>query len=82
MPFTGLDPLTTGASGGSASKASTCSTGDPGSVPGVGRSPREGRGNPLQYSWPGKSHGRGVWRAVVQEASRIRYNLVTKPPHH
>ena len=28
-----------------------------GSVPGLGRSPGEGNGNPLQYPWPGKSHG-------------------------
>ena len=31
-------------------KKSTCNTGDPGSVPGLGRSPGEGNGNPLQYS--------------------------------
>ena len=34
-----------------------CNAGDPGSVPGLGRSPREGTSNPLQYSWgfPGGS---------------------------
>ena len=32
------------------SKASTCNEGDPGSLPGSGRSPGEGNGNPLQYS--------------------------------
>ena len=36
--------------GGSDSKASACNTGDPGSIPGSGRSPGEGNGNPLQYS--------------------------------
>ena len=36
--------------GGSDGKASACSTGDPGSIPGLGRSPGEGNGNPLQYS--------------------------------
>ena len=35
--------------GGSASKESTCIAGDPGSIPGWGRSPGEGNGNPLQY---------------------------------
>ena len=35
---------------GSDSKASVCNAGDPGSIPGLGRSPREGNGNPLQYS--------------------------------
>ena len=36
--------------GGVDSKASSCSAGDPGSIPGLGRSPGEGNGNPLQYS--------------------------------
>ena len=36
--------------GGSDGKVSTCSVGDPGSIPGLGRSPGEGNGNPLQYS--------------------------------
>ena len=37
--------------GCSAGKESTCSAGDPGSISGVGRSPGEGRGYALQYSW-------------------------------
>ena len=37
--------------GSSASKESTCNTGDPGLVPGSGRSPGEGIGYPFQYSW-------------------------------
>ena len=36
--------------GGSASKESACNVGDLGSVPGLGRSPREGKGYPLSYS--------------------------------
>ena len=36
--------------GGSEVKASACSVGNPGSIPGSGRSPGEGNGNPLQYS--------------------------------
>ena len=36
--------------GGSDGKASACSAGDPGSIPGLGRSPGKGNGNPLQYS--------------------------------
>ena len=35
----------------SASKESTCNAGNPGSIPGSGRSPGEGNGYPLQYSW-------------------------------
>ena len=37
--------------GSSVGKESTCNTGDPGSIPGLGRSPGEGLGCPLQYSW-------------------------------
>ena len=37
-------------SGGSNGKVSVYSVGDPGSIPGLGRSPGEGHGNPLQYS--------------------------------
>ena len=36
--------------GGSTGKASACNTRDPGLIPGLGRSPGEGNGNPLQYS--------------------------------
>ena len=36
--------------GGSDGKASACNAGDPGSIPGSGRSPGGGHGNPLQYS--------------------------------
>ena len=36
--------------GGSDRKVSACSAGDPGSIPGLGRCPGEGNGNPLQYS--------------------------------
>ena len=37
--------------GSSASEESACNAGDPGSVPGLGRSPGEGIGDPLQHSW-------------------------------
>ena len=37
--------------GSSVGKESTCNAGDPSSIPGSGRSPGEGNGNPLQYSW-------------------------------
>ena len=37
--------------GGSEGKASACNAGDPGSIPGSGRSPGEGNGNPLQDSF-------------------------------
>ena len=38
-------------------KASAYNAGDPGSIPGLGRSPGEGNGNPLPAFLPGKSHG-------------------------
>ena len=44
-------------SGGSDGKASAYNAGDPGSIPGLGRSPGEGNGNPLPAFLPGKSHG-------------------------
>ena len=37
--------------GSSAGKESVCNTGDPSSIPGSGRSPGEGMGSPLEYSW-------------------------------
>ena len=49
--FGGLFLAVMGFPGGSAGKESTCNVGDPGSTPGLGRSPGEGVGYPLQYSW-------------------------------
>ena len=49
-----------GFSGGSDDKASTCSSGDPGSVPQSGRSPAEGNDYPLQYSCLENSMNRGA----------------------
>ena len=43
---------------GSDGKVSAYNAGDLGSIPGLGRSPGEGNGSPLQYSCPEKSHGR------------------------
>ena len=43
--------LLLGFPGGSDSKESACNAGDPSPIPGSGRSPREGLGYPLQYSW-------------------------------
>ena len=40
-------------------------TGDTGSIPGLGRSPEGGHGNPLQYSCLGNSMDRGAWWAAV-----------------
>ena len=48
--------------GGSDSKESVCNAGDPGLIPGLGRSPGEGNGYPLQYSCLGNPMDRGAWQ--------------------
>ena len=45
-------------------------TGDVGSIPGSGRSPGEGKGNPLQYSCPENSMDRGAWWATVHGVAK------------
>ena len=50
---------------GSVVKNPPAITGDVGSIPGLGRSPWEGNGNPLQYSCLGNPKDRGAWRATV-----------------
>ena len=50
---------------GSDSKESACNAGDPGSVSGLGRSPGEGNGYPLQYSCLENPMNRGAWQAKV-----------------
>ena len=57
--------LTVGFPGGSDSKESACSAGDPGSIPGSGSSPGEGNGNSLQYSCLENPMDRGAWWATV-----------------
>ena len=54
--------------------------GDAGSVPGLGRSSREGNGNPLQYSCLGNATDRGAWQATVHGVTKVRHDLVSKPP--
>ena len=59
------------------SKESICNAGDPGLIPGLGRSPGEGKGNTLQYSCLENSMDRRAWRATVHGVSRVRHNWVT-----
>ncbi|KAB0365095.1 hypothetical protein FD754_009251 [Muntiacus muntjak] len=47
-------------------KESACNEGDPGSAPGLGRSPGEGHGNPLQYSDLENPMDRGAWQATIK----------------
>ena len=54
--------------------------GDTGSIPGLGRTPGEGNGNPLQYSCLEDPTDREAWQATVHGVARVRRDLVTKPP--
>ena len=56
--------------GGSDGKESASNAGDPGSIPGSGRSPGEGTGNPLQYSCLENSMDRGAWQATVHGVTK------------
>ena len=61
--------------GGSDSKASAHNSGDPGSIPGLGRSPGEGNGNPLQYSCLENSMDGGAWWATVHGVAKSQAQL-------
>ena len=52
------------------SKASACNAGDTGSIPGSGRSPGEGNGNPFQYSCLESPMDRGAWWATVHGVAK------------
>ena len=58
------------AAGGLDGKASACNAEDPGSIPGLGRSPGEGNGNSLQYSCLENSMDREAWWATVQGVAK------------
>ena len=58
--------------GGSDGKASVYNAGDPGSIPGLGRSPGEGNGNPLQYSCLGNPMDGGAWQATVYRVTKSK----------
>ena len=54
----------------SVGKESKCNAGDQGSIPGLGRSPREGSGNPLQYSCLENPMERVAWWATVRGVAK------------
>ena len=56
--------------GGSDGKASVSNAGDLGSIPGLGRSPGEGNGNPLQGSCLENPMDRGTWQATVHGVAK------------
>ena len=55
---------------GSEVKASACNMGDLGSIPGSGRSPGEGNGNPIQYYCLENPMDGGAWRATVHGVAK------------
>ena len=65
--------------GGSEVKESACSAGDLGLIPGLGKSPGEGNGNPLQYSYLENPVDGGPWWATVHGVaiSQTRLNNFT-----
>ena len=71
--------------GGLDGKASAYDAGDLGSVPGLGRSPGEGNGNPLQYSCLENPMDQGVWWATVHGVAKSQtwlsdFTSLHKPP--
>ena len=59
-----------GFTGGSGVKNLPASAGDVGSIPGLGRSPGEGKGNPFQYSCLRNSMDRRAWWATAHEVAK------------
>ena len=60
--------------GGSDGKESACNVGDIDSIPGLGRSPGEENGYPLQYSCLENSMDRGGWGLQCMGSQRVRHN--------
>ena len=78
--------------GGSGGKESVCRVGGPGSIPGLGSSPGEGDGHPLQCSCLENPMDRGAWRAIgcdwaaltfrwgsQEKPMRLRWPLIRHP---
>ena len=61
--------------GGSDGKESAYNVGDPSLIPGLGRYPGEGNGNPIQYSCLENSMDRGTWWATVHEDAKSQIQL-------
>ena len=60
--------------GDSDSKKSVCNAGDLGLIAGLGRSPGEWNGYPLQYSGLENFMDRGAWWAIVHGVARVRHD--------
>ena len=70
LHFNGTESFLDGSDG----EESDCNLGDPGSIPGSGRSPAEGHGNPLQYSCLKNSMDRGACWAKNMGLQRVRHD--------
>ena len=81
LGFAGYHLPARGFPGGSEDKASACNAGDPGSIPGLGRSPGEESSNPFQYSCLENPMDRGAWQAAVHGVakSQTRLSDLTSP---
>ena len=66
-----------GFAGGAGGKEPACQSAgdrrDAGLIPGLGRSPEEGNGSPLQYSWLENPMDGGAWWATVHGSQRVKY---------
>ena len=69
------DPIEKGFPGSLDGKASAYNVGDPGLIPGSGRSPGEGNGNPLQYSCLENPMDQGAWWATVCGVAKSQTRL-------
>ena len=69
--------IPTRASSGSDYKKSACNTGDPGSIPELGRSPGEGNGCPLQYSFLENSMNKGARQATFHGVAKSGHDWAT-----
>ena len=68
-------PYEKGFPGSSAGKESTCNVGDLGSIPGLGRYPGGGHGNPLQYSCLENPHGQRSVVGYSPQGHTVRHDL-------
>ena len=60
-------------------KESACNAREAGSIPGSGRSPGEGNGNPLQYSCLGNPMDKGAWLAAVHGVEKVKHESQPSP---
>ena len=67
--------------GGSVGKESASNVGDLGLIPGLGRSPGGGHGNPFQYSCLENPMNRGFWRATVHGVTKSQ-TWLSNQAHH